>query len=204
MAIRFGKTSTVKNRLPRYSNFWDGTAVYSPWNNTGSYDALASYTVGSGGISSITFSGITNEYSHLQIRGIARTDRATYNSDPLKLTFNSDGGSNYARHFLLGDGGSASADGVSSQTFIQNYLITTNVATSGVFAAFVIDILDYASTTKNKTTRALMGFDNNGSGYVGLNSGLWMNSSTAINSLTLAGQFGTFQQYSQFSLYGVK
>ena len=172
---------------------------------TNSYASIATTTVGAGGSSSITFSdgGAWTGYKHLQIRGIARTDRGTYNSDPLKLTFNSDGGSNYARHFLLGDGSSASADGVSSQTFIQNYLITTNVATSGVFAAFVIDILDFASTSKTKTVRALMGFDNNGSGFIGLNSGLW-NSTSAITSLSLAGQFGTFQQYSQFALYGIK
>lgn len=172
---------------------------------TNSYASIATTTVGSGGSASITFTdgGAWTDYKHLQIRGIARTDRGTYNSDPLKLTFNSDGGSNYARHFLLGDGSSASADGVSSQTFIQNYLITTNVATSGVFAAFVIDILDFASTSKTKTVRTLMGFDNNGSGYIGLNSGLW-NSTSAITSLTLAGQFGSFQQYSQIALYGIK
>lgn len=172
---------------------------------TSSYESIATTTVGAGGSSSVTFSsgGSWSDYKHLQIRGIARTDRATYNSDPLKLTFNSDGGSNYARHFLLGDGSSASADGVSSQTFIQNYLITTNVATSGVFAAFVIDILDFGSTSKTKTIRTLMGFDNNGSGYIGLNSGLW-NSTSAITSLTLAGQFGTFQQYSHFALYGIR
>lgn len=171
--------------------------------DTGSMFPIAMANVGSAGASTITFSSIPSTYKHLQIRGIARTDRATYTSDPLKLTFNSDGGSNYARHFLLGDGSSATTDGVSSQTFIQNYLITTNVATSGVFATFVIDILDYASTSKNKTVRTLMGFDNNGSGYIGLNSGLWMNSSTAISSLTLAGQFGTFQQYTQAALYGI-
>ncbi len=172
---------------------------------TSSYFSIATTTVGAGGSASITFTngGVWTDYKHLQIRGIARTDRGTYNSDPLKLTFNADGGSNYARHFLLGDGSSASADGVSSQTFIQNYLITTNVANSGVFAAFVIDILDFASTSKNKTVRTLMGFDNNGSGYIGLNSGLW-NSTSAITSLTLAGQFGSFQQYSQIALYGIK
>jgi hypothetical protein len=169
----------------------------------GSYESISTTTVGAGGTGTVTFSSIPSTYKHLQIRGIARTDRATYNSDPLKLTFNADGGSNYARHFLLGDGSSASADGVSSQTFIQNYLITTNVATSGVFAAFVIDILDYGSTSKTKTVRTLMGFDNNGSGFIGLNSGLW-NSTSAITSLSLAGQFGTFQQYSEFALYGIK
>jgi len=171
--------------------------------STNSFESIATTTVGAGGTGTVTFSSIPSSYKHLQIRGIARTDRATFTSDPLKLTFNADGGSNYARHFLLGDGGSASADGVSSQTFIQNYLITTNVATSGVFAAFVMDILDYGSTSKTKTVRTLMGFDNNGSGFIGLNSGLW-NSTSAITSLSLAGQFGTFQQYSQFALYGIK
>ena len=180
-----------------------GYGQFSLIGGATSFDSIATYTIGSGGQSTVTFGSIPSTYKHLQIRGIARTDRGTYNSDPLKLTFNADGGSNYTRHYLLGDGSSATADGVSSQTFIQNYLITTNVATSGVFAAFIMDILDYGSTSKTKTVRTLMGFDNNGSGYIGLNSGLW-NSTSAVTSLSLAGQFGTFQQYSQFALYGIK
>jgi hypothetical protein len=65
-----------------------------------------------------------------------------------------------------------------------------------------MDILDYANTNKFKTTRTLEGYDANGSGNVSLTSGLWQ-STSAINSITITA-VGTFNQYSQFALYGVK
>jgi hypothetical protein len=166
------------------------------------YESIATTTVGSGGTSSVTFSSIPSGYTHLQIRGIARTNRATF-PDPLKLNFNSDTGSNYARHYLAGEGSSASADALSSQTFIRNFIISSSAATSGVFGTFVVDVLDYAATSKYKTVRTLMGYDNNGDGYIVLNSGLW-SSTSAISSISFAGEFGTLQEYSSFALYGIK
>jgi len=65
--------------------------------------------------------------------------------------------------------------------------------------------LDYANTNKNKTIRTLGGQDANGSGEVVFISGLWMNSSTAVNAITLVlPGGGNFAQYSSFALYGVK
>ena len=207
MAIRFGVSSTVENRLPRYSNFWDGTAVYNPFSPTGSYDALATYTVGSGGISSISFSGIPNTYSHLQIRFISQDDRATYPISEIKYTFNSDTGSNYSYHQLSGDGGSIYPNAASNTAFGQ--LEMGGTTTGGTFGAGVIDILDYSSSSKYKTVRALAGEMNNSSvggyyGIVALNSGLWR-STSAITSLTFSPRYASnFLQYTQFALYGVK
>jgi hypothetical protein len=48
-----------------------------------------------------------------------------------------------------------------------------------------------------------MGFDANGSGYVSLGSGLWMNTA-AVTSIKLSPYSGTFVQYTQFALYGIK
>jgi hypothetical protein len=168
----------------------------------GDFQSIATVNVGSGGQSSITFTSIPSTFTHLQIRGIARTNRATF-PDPLKLNFNSDTGSNYARHYLAGEGSSASADALSSQTFIRNFIISSSAATSGVFGTFVIDVLDYAATSKYKTVRTLMGYDDNGSGYIVLNSGLW-SSTSAISSISFAGEFGTLQEFSSFALYGIK
>jgi hypothetical protein len=63
--------------------------------------------------------------------------------------------------------------------------------------------LDYTNTNKNKTARSLWGYDANGSGYVGLYSGLWRNTS-AINRIDYVPASGTFPQYSSFALYGIK
>ena len=162
MAVRFGTSSTVKNRLPRYSNFWDGTAVYNPFSPTGSYDALATYTVGAGGVSQIDFAGIPNTYTHLQIRAIAK---ATASGGATGLWFaNSDTTqSNYYSHFLVGNGSSASAAAYNNP-YSWSYSDST-------FAGLIIDILDYASISKYKTIRTLRGWDNNGSGNISLESG---------------------------------
>lgn len=201
MAIRFGVSSTVKNRLPRYSNFWDGTAVYNPFSPTGSYDALATYTVGSGGVSQIEFAGIpTTGYSHLQLR-MSLKAAATTNGTPV-LVYNNDTSSIYTYHHLKGDGSSAS-----SYSPGANYGGTWYInggQSADQFGAYITDILDYNSTTKAKTIRTLAGFDNNGSGSIFLVSHAYINTDTPITSLKLTVQSGNIAQYSNISLYGVK
>jgi hypothetical protein len=170
----------------------------------GDYESIATTTVGAGGTSTITFSSIPSTYSHLQIRYIARTNRAT-NPDYLNLRFNSDSGSNYSAHLLYGNGSSAAASAYSTEA--QIYLdggATGAAQLSNNFAAGVLDVLDYSNTNKNKTSRHLLGYDNNGSGAIYLSSGRW-GSNSAITTLTLtSGSGSTIQQYSSFALYGVK
>jgi hypothetical protein len=75
-----------------------------------------------------------------------------------------------------------------------------------VFSAVILDILDYSLTTKNKATRALMGYEiNAASNTYNLNyhSGLWM-STSAITQIDLFPDTGNFAQYTQFALYGIK
>ena len=69
--------------------------------------------------------------------------------------------------------------------------------------------LDYLNTNKLKTVRHFGGIDTNANGFVSVGSGLWSKAgsgvtSDAINSILLYPSVGAFQQYSTFSLYGVK
>ena len=41
-------------------------------------------------------------------------------------------------------------------------------------------------------------------GRIHLSSGLWMNTTNSINSITIVGVAGNFTQYTQASLYGIK
>jgi len=171
-----------------------------------SYESISTVTVGAGGSSPISFSSIPSTYKHLQIRLLAQTNRAA-SVDSLQLNFNSDTGSNYSWHTVQGDGSNANALGYATQTYarIGDGTIGGATGSGGYFGVGVIDILDYASTNKNKTIRGLTGVDENGAGRVGLGSGLWQNSSTAISSISIAPQAGTlFLQYSSFALYGIK
>lgn len=170
----------------------------------GDYQSIATTTVGAGGVSDITFSSISATYTHLQIRFLARTARANQ-EDNIQLRFNSDTGGNYAAHVLYGDGASAGAfsDGTSI-SFNTRSVVAAASATSGVFGVGVIDILDYANTSKYKTVRSLNGYDNNGTGQVRLSSGLWMNTA-AITSVTILSANGAnLSQYTQIALYGIK
>lgn len=174
---------------------------------TNSYESIATVTVGSGGSSSISFTSIPSTYKHLQVRYLARTNRAN-SLDAIDLQFNSDTSQgNYVRHELDGNGSSASSSAGYPQSgnypFWISY-VAGNSATSGVFGVGVIDIFDYANTNKYKTSRNLGGYDNNGSGYVNLFSHLYM-VTTAISSIQLTSSLGSgFQQYSSFALYGIK
>jgi len=207
MAIRFLSKATVKNKLPRSSNIWDGTAVFNPFTLVGNYDALATVTVGVGGVSSITFAGIPQTgYSHLQIRGIYRTNRADSN-DLAFLQFNSDTGSNYSWHYLQGNGSTAASGAGASQTSIWTWLGAGSTAGANIFGASITDVLEYANPNIYKTVKNLGGLDLNTAttnAAINLTSGNWRNTA-AINSISITPGFGTlFSQYSQFALYGVK
>lgn len=172
---------------------------------TNSYESIETFTVGAGGQSTITFNTIPSTYKHLQIRMISRTNRAFAN-DALKIRFNSDSGNNYAFHYLNGDGASATAGGLtsSSMTYIPTPNMTGNSASSNMFGATITDILDYTNTNKNTTVRSLGGSDQNGSGNIALQSGLWLNTA-AVTTITITPEAGTsFNQYSSFALYGIK
>ena len=174
---------------------------------SGGYDALATVIVPSGGLSSVVFAGIPTGYKHLQILALVKsTQSATGNTyDNLTVQFNGDTGANYARHAVSGNGASASAYGVASTTFSNaGWVLRSDSAATNMFSVNIIDILDYSSTSKHKTVRVLAGNDMNGSGGIGLLSGLWQNTS-AITSIVLGNDNSyNFAQYSQVALYGVK
>ena len=168
--------------------------------STTDYESIATTTVGAGGSSTITFSSIPATYTHLQIRGIARD--GTGNS--ISMTLNSDTGANYARHRLTGNGTAAGAVGTASINNMPLFGQSGVGSSASTFAAFVLDLLDYANTNKYKTVRNLSGLDQNGSGSVEFMSGLWQ-STSAVSTITLtnAGAIN-FTQYSSFALYGIK
>ena len=167
---------------------------------TGSYESIATVTVGSGGSSSITFSSIPSTYTHLQIRAITQVSTTARGG----VSFNGDTTlSNYENHYLYGDGASAAAG-----TGASSWGVVLASVSSSSFGGFVADILDYTSANKNKVWRSLSGQDTNGGGYLVLYSGVWLNTN-AITSLTLypdedSTSGGTFAQYSHFALYGIK
>jgi hypothetical protein len=173
-----------------------------------SYASIATVTVGSGGTSTVTFSSIPSTYTHLQIRLIARSSRAS-TFDSIDANFNGDSSNaNYAQHQITGNGATAASYGYPTSTSgvagVPAVYTAAASQAANIFGVGVLDILDYTNTNKYKTARSLSGIDANGSGNATLNSGLWLNTS-AITSITLISETSSlFTQYSSFALYGIR
>ena len=167
----------------------------------GAYDALATVTPSGTGV--VTFAGIPSGYKHLQIRALIRNTSGGTGENSVLITMNSDTGGNYATHRLTGNGSAAGAQSYTSGTDIVPYFNPNAGNTANIYGVYVIDLLDYANTSKNKTLRLLGGVDFNGSGTVGLISGAWFNTN-AISSITFTSGGGNWATGSQFALYGIK
>jgi hypothetical protein len=161
-------------------------------------EPIASVLFGASGASTVTFSDIPQNYKHLQLR------MTSYNSSTnitIQTRFNGDGSTLYTRHFIAGDGSSATAYGQSDISIASSLAYSSN--TANIFWASIIDILDYANTNKFKTARSLTGGDYNGSGTILFSSVLYR-STDAINTINLYAAGGAISQYSRISLYGIR
>lgn len=199
MAVSRLTQTTLQNGFEKYNQLWDGRSA------VGSMEAISSVTL-SAAQSSVEFNNIPGTYTHLQLRFIYRS---TYNGGnaSIYIRYNGDTGNNYWKyHQIFGDGSSAVSnnEGVTSFSSIGYGLGAT--ATANVYSVAITDILDYTSTNKHKVHKSFNGFDVNGAGgYIIFRSGMWFPSSiSAINSITLIPEFGSFTQYSSFTLYGIK
>ena len=189
---------------PPILGIWASQISGHLWAPAGAYDALATVTVPSGGVASVTFAGIPTGYKHLQIRYLANFTGTSVGYSQPYCQFNSDTATNYDNHALYGTGSAAGASYFAAGGAYAAWI--PDSAYANTFGAGVIDILDYANTNKNKTMRTLGGFNRNfnasANELVGLTSALWRNTA-AITSIDIKGTT-TFSQYSQFALYGIK
>ena len=185
--------------ITRYNDFLAGNPAVI--QDAGAYFPLGEFTLSSTQ-SSVTFSNIPQTYKHLEIRSNAKDTAQASGSFNLRARFNSDSSGSYTFHRLYGNGSSAVSDSGTAQTST----LVGNVAANGytnVFGAGVCQILDYTSTNKYKTVRALHGADVNGTGgYIFFTSGLWL-STSAITSITLITDATALATNSHFALYGV-
>jgi hypothetical protein len=173
----------------------------------GDFESIATVVVGSGGASEIEFTSIPSTYQHLQVRILAQSTRATFSADNIRFRLNDDTGSNYSRHFLSGDGASASSGATSSTDYMWCGQMSSTV-TANIFGVAIIDILDYSNVNKFTTIRSLFGVDLNGinntiSGSVGIWSGNWRNTN-AVTKMVFNAQSAGYAEKTHFALYGIK
>jgi len=168
----------------------------------GAFESIATAT-GTGSNATITFSSIPSTYVALQIRFNARSDSGIA-SDYVLARLNSDSSANYTYHGFEGNGTAASAFGSTGEGAAFGVEITTSVSASNIMGVGIIDILDYASTTKYKTITQYGGNDKNNSGLMGYRSQLWL-STSAINRIDIISyRAANWTTSSTFALYGIK
>jgi hypothetical protein len=164
---------------------------------------IASSGTMSGSTNTVTFSNIPTGFTHLQLRISSRSTRSS-TDDLIYARFNSDSTNSYSWHYLQGDGASVSVSGFSPDNVIYVGYNPAASSTANCFGTTVLDILDYANTSKNKTTRSLSGYDLNGSGKSMFISSAWY-STSAITSIFMAN-YATGANWaagSRFDLYGI-
>lgn len=189
MAIRSLKTG----------QFSRSTLVGNPVIMPGSYESIATVTVGSGGASEINFTGIGTDWTHLQLRYAVLSPASGADLAVRVGNGSIDTGSNYTLHLLGGNGSAAYANGYANEiSFKTGFSQSSSTAP----AVGVLDLLDYKDTNKFKTMRCIGGVDKNGAGDAQLASGVWR-STSAINQLRLYFPGSTLNQYSIVALYGV-
>lgn len=139
---------------------------------------MSMYPIASASGSSAQFFQLFNipqTFTHLQIR-VTATNPTTGN---VILNYATGGGSidygtNYRFHAITGNGSTAtSGDSGASATAAVSAYVAGQAAS--IPLSIIIDVLDYTNTNKNKVSRSLYGYDLNGSGQVGMYSGLWLN-----------------------------
>lgn len=191
------KLSTIEQGLPKYRSMLAGNPAYQPT----AFESIATTTLSSP-TATITFSSIPGTYQHLQIRVMAKTAGAS--DESMDMQFNGVSTNNYYSHRLSGNGSTASASALGLFSSTRPLYNNLAASSSDGFSVGIIDIHDYASTTKNKTVRTIGGYDNNGTGNIGLVSGLYSANTNAITSITFTNGSGNFVSGSTFALYGIK
>ena len=155
--------------------------------------------------SSFSFTGLgayASTYKHLQLRFLQYNASASPNQQELNIRFNGSGGT-YRQHELRGNGTTLSSGSTSVTSIPLAYyspVFGTQASEYGI-----MDILDFASTTKNKVTRLAMGAYRPAypDRTVALQSAAWYDTA-AITSLDFVTNAGDIVYPARFSLYGIK
>lgn len=170
-----------------------------------SFESIATYTPTTG--TSVTFSSIPQTYKHLQLRIVGRSDvsgtNVGWNIQPNSVT-----GSVYTLHELYSDGSTVYSWGYGTGTYNSGpyFEVFGSSVTSNIMGVAIIDFIDYASTSKNKTMRFFTGSDRNGAAgtsTLALKSSLWT-STNAIDSIKIFAGGGNFVSGTSIALYGIK
>ena len=167
---------------------------------------IQTVTVGSGGASTASFTSIPATYTDLKVLVSTRQ-----NNTGMRVRFNSDTGTNYSWRRLEGNGTVAASNsnttyGSPYNTFIYWSMQNQTIDTANTFSNGEMYIPNYAGSTQKSLLADSVAENNATTAYMAMQAGLWTGTA-AITTITLSPDTGTsplFQQYSTFTLYGIK
>lgn len=148
---------------------------------------------------SVTFSNIPQGYGDLVLVCEARSTRSAAD-DNLFLKFN-DSSTGYSHVRMVGRSTPNSAVNITGTSENNLGQIVAASGASGVFTVVTCSVFDYSLNDKHKTTLTRASGVSTEDG-VGAFAGRW-GSSSAVNSIQLYPDIGSFVGSSVFSLYGV-
>lgn len=167
------------------------------------YKLIASNTVGSGGVASVTFSSIPSTYTDLVLKGSVRSALGGDNED-LAFQFNNDTTTNKSYRRLLGFGSGVLSDNGSSVDIMTAGLINASTTTASTFGSVEIYIPNYASSNAKSSSVDTVSETNATVAYASLAANVWTGTA-AITSIKIFGaNLANLVQYSTFYLYGIK
>lgn len=196
MAIRRFSNSSIATGA-KSSKLWDGETF------PGYFESIASAVVDSSGQAIITFDNIPQNYTHLQLRIVART-LGSGGTQEQYLKFN-DYSTGYNAHYVYGQGGGANAVLAGGNTYSTVMWLTRcpdAAKLSNTFMSAVVDIYDYRNSNKNKTVKCIGGWNAHGTGEIWVTSGFSANTAPVTQITWRSNQ--NYIEGSRFSLYGIR
>ena len=164
---------------------------------------IASYTVGSGGTGTISFTSIPQTYTDLKLSVSARGNNADI-YDVMAIKFNGSS-TGYSGKYIQATGTSASSGNQSPGTYVE-LLCAGATTTANILGNTDIYIPNYTSSNPKSLEADNVVETNAATIYSRVYAGLWSGTS-AITSIdvSISPSFGTlYSQYSTFYLYGIK
>ena len=159
---------------------------------------ISSITVGSGGISAISFTSIAQTYTDLIIKASAKSDRVSgSNTDYFKIKFNGST-AGYTDKSLYGNGGAGQSETNNATTYGFDFVLP---GTSGSnFGNFEMYVPNYTSANYKSWSVDAVAEENATTAYVSLNANLWSNTA-AITSISIeSANAVNLKPYSTFYL----
>jgi hypothetical protein len=180
----------------------NGTSLASAASNSvtpadpGAFESIA--TSNPSGTNTVTFSSIPGTYKHLQIRVAVNAT----GGGQLFLRFNGNTTTNYNWHAM--QAATSTADMTFPGVTTTSIDVVPIEEDTNTFGVGVIEVMDYATTTKNKIVRRISGKNSNAvrQGLISVGSGM-LNNTTAVTSVTLFTT-NNFNSGTKFALYGIK